>query len=967
LAALAGGDSGPVIVSGKSEESELVARMESDEENYRMPPKGERLGSSQIRLIRRWIDEGANWPVAANAEAEGETHWSYRPIVESVPPEVLRTEWASSAIDRFVLARLERAGLSPSLEADRLTQLRRLHFDLVGLPPHPDRVAEFLRDQRPTALARLVDRLLASPHFGERMGRHWLDLARYADSDGYEKDTPRLFAYRYRDWVIDAINRDLPFDQFTIEQLAGDLIPGASLAQKIATGFHRNTLSNKEGGVDQEEFRVAAVVDRVNTTGSVWLGLTVGCAQCHSHKYDQLLQKEYYGLFAFFDNADEVDVDAPLPSEAEAFSKAKLAFDQEHNALRAELDRYDREERPSRQAAWEKSTRFGTSWEIVRPYAIESEQHVTFESSADGSIRAVGENPPSDTYHLEIRTDREGIHGIRVEVLPVEGASSPGRSPGPGRSPHGNFVLSELRVFAGPAAGDGVFVASPVRILQTKEDFAQEGFGASQAIDGVTNNPKNGWAIVPRTGQAHRALFQFEEPLPRSDGGTRLRIALVQSYGSQHTIARFRIAISTDPQALDLGTPDDVIEILGRAESGRSEVELARLSEYHRTIDEGYQSRAREVGEHEEKAPKPPESKAPTLAERANERRATHVLERGDFLRPGDSVSASAPRCLPALLPSSSGSPTRLDLAQWLVSPSHPLPRRVHANRVWRMLFGRAIVTTLDDFGTRGDPPSHPELLDWLASDLSRSAWSQKALIRTIVHSSAYRQAAQLREDLSRLDPANVLVGRQARIRAEAEVIRDFALEVSGLLRHRVGGPSVKPPQPSGISELTYSNSMRWDESKGDDRYRRGLYTHFQRTSPYPMLTTFDAPDGNVCAARRERSNTPLQALTLLNDAVFVECARALARRIREESPTASGDEPLRRGFRITLGRDPEREELPVLRDLLEELTQAAGATAADSARLVSAEPEASSDPQGAALVGFARLLLNLDEFVMRP
>lgn len=690
-AALSGGDLGPSIEAGNSAESLLIHKVTGFEGESVMPPSGDLLSDLEIGLLRAWIDQGApgdRFESSSPTLRRTSNHWAFQAIQRPEPPAVADESWVRNPIDAFILDRLEREGIAPSPEADRATLIRRLSLDLLGIPPTPEEVDAFVQDRAPNAVEALVDRLLSSPHYGERWGRHWLDLARYADSDGYEKDNPRPEAFRFRDWVINALNSDLPFDRFTIEQLAGDLLPDASLEQRTAAGFHRNTLTNTEGGVDQEEFRVAAVVDRVNTTGTVWLGLTVGCAQCHTHKYDPITQREYYQLFAFFNASDEENLPLEPPSPDDSSEKA---------------------DKPKAKA--------------------------------------------------------------------------------------------------------------PVPHIRT-----------------------------------------FREP--------------------------------------------------------------------------------------------PPES-----------RRSTHILIRGDFLRPGESVDPETFEVLPPMAPEGDD-PDRLDLAHWIVDSENPLTARVTVNRIWFHLFGRALVPTMDDFGTQGELPSHPELLDWLASEFQRLGWSQKSLIRTIVLSATYRQSSVSRPELSDRDPENVWLARQNRVRLEAEVIRDASLAAAGLLSPKLGGPSVFPPQPPGISDLTYARSARWQESSGEDRYRRGLYTFFRRTSPYPMLTTFDAPDANVCAVGRETSNTPLQALTLLNDAVFVECARSLALRVARESE----DETIARAFRLVLGRSPSPDE----RQILESLYQEFLADFRDDPEAVSELLGATSVPddlpseQVAALTATARVLLNLDEFMTR-
>jgi mono/diheme cytochrome c family protein len=959
--ALAGGDSGKVVVPGKPDESPLIERVTSDDPTTAMPPKGERLSPGQVNILRAWVDQGASWPDGLDGASgsAAKTHWAFQPPTRPTPPAVKARAWVRNPIDAFVLARLESLGVAPSPEADRATLVRRLSLDLTGLPPTPAEVVAFVDDRSEGAYEAMVDRLLASPHFGERWGRHWLDLARYADSDGYEKDSPRPFAWRYRDWVIDANNRDLPFDRFTVEQLAGDLLPGASLDQKIATGFHRNTLTNREGGTDPEEFRVAAVVDRVNTTGTVWLGLTVGCAQCHTHKYDPLLHKEYYGLFAFFNNGDEVDLPAPLSGEAEAYARAKAAFDAEHTPLREALEAYDRDRRPAHQAEWEKSATVPSArWSVLEPIKVNSAAGVSLTVKSDRSILASGINPDADTYTIVVRSDLAGITAFRLEVL--DDPTLPAR--GPGRVAHGNFVLNDLRVTETPRGGEGAIAAELVPLANATADYSQDGYSVAGAID---DDPKTGWAIAGQLGRRHVAVFETKGGVGSPTGAT-FTFTLDQRYGQQHTLGRFRLSATTAARPVRADDmPDDVAEILALSPDRRTAPQKARLAAYHRTVDPEWTRLDRAVAEHAKKAPKPPTSKAQTLAQAANPRK-THIHIRGDFLRKGDEVSPDTPAVLHPLKASGS-TPNRLDLAHWLTDPANPLTARVTVNRMWGHLFGRPLVVSVEDFGTRGEKPSHPELLDWLATELPARGWSRKAMIKLIVTSATYRQSSRVRPDLVDRDPNNTWLARQGRFRPEAEVIRDLTLAASGLLNPAVGGPSVRPPQPPGISDLTYAGSAKWVESTGPDRYRRGMYTWFQRTSPYPMLMTFDAPDSNVCAARRERSNTPLQALTLLNDAVFVECAQSLGRRILAESPCDCPEGRIRHAFLLCLAREPSTEELPVLTRLHDGLLASCRAHPDEAARLAGpTKPAGVQTAEAAAWVAMGRAMLNLDEFVTR-
>jgi hypothetical protein len=825
--AMLGGNSGTVIVPGKSADSRLIHVVAGTDPDTRMPPKGP-LSAAEVGKLRAWIDQGARWPRQATATTmtKRSDHWAFQPIRRPELPRVRQADWPRNGIDYFILARLEKEGIAPSPQADRVTLVRRLHLDLLGLPPPIDAIEQVLADQSDDWYERLVERLLSSPHYGERWGRHWLDLARYADSDGYEKDTGRPFAWRWRHWVIDALNRDLPFDQFTIEQLAGDLLPNATLEQKIATGFHRNTLTNKEGGVDREQFRVEACVDRVNTTGKVWLGITLGCAQCHDHKYDPFTQKEYYQFFAFFNSDNEVDLPAPLPAEEEAYNRQKADFDRKKAELQGALADY----RQALPAKWE-----------------------------------------------------------------------------------ADFRLPELRR-----------LPADIRVILLSEPKERSEAQVKQLAQFDPQRSADQW-------EADFRLAEWRK-LPAG-----VRAALLQEPGQR------------DPK------------------------QLKELNDYFAKVDSRLVLLTKAVTDHEKTAPKQPV--AQTLA--LGPSRKTHVMIRGDFLRPGAAVEPGMPGVLsPQVATPGRERLTRLDLAKWLVHPANPLTARVTVNWMWHKYFGRGIVPTLEDFGTQGERPTHPELLDWLASEFmaptrpprgTASAWSLKAMHRLIVNSATYRQSSRARPELRTRDPLNVLLYRQNRLRLEAEIIRDVALTASGLLTRTIGGPSVRPPQRAGIAELTYANSARWVESTGPDRYRRGMYTWFQRTSPYPMLMTFDAPDAVISCVRRERTNTPLQALTLLNDTVFVECFQALGMRILTEK-TADVGERLRHGFQLCLAREPTAAELAVLRRLFDDLLALGQSQPEETAKLLGkARPPADvASAEAAAWVAVARALLNLDEVVTR-
>nr|MDQ2900465.1 DUF1549 and DUF1553 domain-containing protein [Acidobacteriota bacterium] len=727
-----------------------------------MPPVGDRLTPQQISLLKTWIDQGAKWPEAVDATVET-THWSFRPIQHPTPPVVHDGAWPANAIDRFVLARLEKERIAPSPPADPATLLRRVSLDLTGLPPTLEQTEAFLNDKSPDAYERVVDRLLDSPHYGEKWARYWLDLAHYADSDGYEKDLVRPFAWRYRQWVIDALNRDMPFDEFAIEQIAGDELPNATTEQKVATGFYRNTLTNREGGVDRAEARFEQLIDRTGTTGTVWLGLTVRCAQCHDHKYDPIKHKDFYQIFAYFNNAEEADIDAPLPGELGPYLQALPGYEKKRAELLTEYDV------PKLRPGWETN------------------------------IRNAIDNP--------------------------------------GKALDWDFALTAMRALLDHC--EKIVKLAPER----------------------------------RTSRQQKALTDY----------------FVRNYGPE---------IAKDAPV---------------------SAKLKELRKKLDALDETF----------------PALTEAPVI-EDDPQPPATHIHLRGDYKQNGAEVHPNTPSFLPPL--PAGAKPTRLAFARWVVSPENPLTARVAVNRLWQELFGRGLVATSDDFGTQGDKPSHPELLDWLATEYRRRGWSQKRTLKLVVMSSAYRQSSHARPELESRDPENLLLARQSRVRLPGELIRDEALAASGLLNPAIGGKSVRPPQPAGVAELGYANSVKWKESTGQDRYRRGLYIHYQRTTPYPFLANFDEPDSTLTCTRRGASNTPLQSLNLLNDPVFYEAAQALAWRVKQEAH-GSFDDQLSYAFELCLDRKPTAKEKDRLSTYFH------------------AQPD---------WVGLSRIILNLDEFITR-
>lgn len=947
---LASGESGlPIVVAGKPDQSELIRRVLSTDPDVRMPP-GEKppLSSDKVAILKKWIESGAEWS----------THWSFVPIQRPAVPEVTHKDWPLSDLDRFVLAGLEEKKWTPSPEADRYTLLKRLSYDLIGLPPTIAEADAFVNDKSPDAYQTVVERLLDSPHFGERWGRHWLDLAHYADSDGYEKDRARADAYLYRDWVIDAINRDLPFDQFTIEQLAGDLLPDATTSQRIATAFLRQTLTNEEGGVDQEEYRVAACFDRTETVGTVWLGLTIGCVRCHGHKYDPLPHQDYYKLFAFFNNAEEENDHWPTTAEVMA------DLDRERQPLVTAILARKQALAPA-EAAWEATERQRLLDTTDTKLSEESLNVIEVSSTAlpdekfdvDAKvIRAPLTPRERDTYTV-VGSITGPITGIKLYAVPDERAPQKGT----GLASSGNFVISRMTL---TLEQDG----QPTRDIplhRAAADYSQSGFAPTQVLPDAPDSRK-GWAVGGKVSEKHSLTLRTLEPVNVPDGA-RLRLVIDQQYGSNHVLASFQVVVLRgNARGLGFSEPSIITALDTYPEKRVANVkrqlfdyytsqvvrdpELARLERELRQVDEKHKAKLTLVRTISQ----------PLLP------RTTRVFHRGEFLSPREEVQAGAPQPLSKLV-ARGDVPDRLDLAQWLFAPENPLTARVAVNHTWQRLFGHGLVRTPADFGVRGERPTHPELLDWLADRFRTNwKWSRKELIRQIVLSATYRQASHHRPEYEAHDPLNLSLFRQNRFRVEAEIVRDLNLAVSGLLSPKIGGPSVFPPMPEELAKLSYANNFTWKNSTGEDRYSRGMYTFFKRTIPHPSLMTFDAPDANVACVERTVSNTPLQSLTLLNNESHLEAAQHMARRALT-TPTTTDDERLTLALRWCITRPPSAAEIAVLEQTLEAGRSYYRDHEADAKQFGGeAAVENHTPAEVAAWTAALRVVLNLDEFVTR-
>ncbi|MBI1874208.1 MAG: DUF1553 domain-containing protein [Acidobacteria bacterium] len=920
------------------------------------------------------------------AQRPAPEHWAYRPPARPPLPAVRDAAWVRTPIDRFILARLEKEGLAPSPEAPLETLVRRVSLDLIGLPPSPPEVDEVMADAArhgtDTAYARLVDRLLASPHYGERWARPWLDLARYADSQGFEKDLPRVM-WKYRDWVIDALNRDMPFDRFTIEQIAGDMLPNPTPAQLVATGFHRNAMTNEEGGIDPEEAHYEVLVDRVNTTAAVWLGTTLGCAQCHNHKYDPFSQKDYYRMMAFFGNSDyeartfgdgtrffEAVIDLPTPEQAASRKTIQAQIDRLNGEMKTETPVLQQA-----QASWEEAmlNEASSHWTVLTPESLSATGGVDLTPAPDGSVIASGANPGETVFTIEAAAALPRVTAIRVEALPDPSLPKGG----PGRDPYGNFQVNGFEV----EAGDSRLTIGAIKADDSAGGASLDTF-FPKTLPRDAYAPR-GWRIDASrqdTRLPRQIVFTFDRPwtppaspkLARgasSEGGSSLRVRLKhQGAAVGQALGRFRLSVtsSSNPQRV-VEIPARLRPLLAIASTERTDQQRQDLTAFYRTIAPSLKPSRDRVADLQRELKALGIPTALVMRERVSqEPPSAYVRRRGNFLSKGEQVYAGVPEVLHPL--GGDQPPTRLGLAHWLVDARNPLTARVAVNRAWEQLFGRGIVETSEDFGTQGTPPSHPELLDWLATELVGSGWRTKALHKLIVTSATYRQSSTVTAALESRDPYNRLLARGSRVRMEAEMVRDATLAASGLLSGKIGGPSVFPPQPDGIWDIPYS-SEKWIPSEGEDRYRRGLYVFIRRSATYPSLITFDATSREHSTVRRVRTNTPLQALTALNDEALFEAARALAARVLRETPApVTTEKRAAYAFRLAVTRTPSQDEVERIVASYARQRDRFGKVPDEAARVIKGYAVGGVDPaEQAAWTLVANALLNLDEALTRP
>jgi len=980
--ALAERDGKRAIVPGDLKSSELYRRITSDDADERMPPPDSKLSLTprEIELLRRWIAQGAKWG----------GHWAFTAPVRPPLPQVRNPAWTQNAIDYFILQRLEQEGLSPSLEADRTMLIRRVTLDLTGLPPTPEEVDAFLADDSPNAYERLVDRLLASPRYGEHMALAWLDAARYADTSGYQNDGPRHM-WRWRDWVIDALNANMPFDQFTVEQLAGDLLPNATLEQRIATGFNRNHRGNAEGGIIPEEYAVEYVVDRVDTTATVWMGLTLGCTRCHDHKYDPFTQEEFYRLYAYFNSIPEHGraikegnsppyVAAPTRQQQAQLTRAKLALDSAQRRYRAAES-----EIAAAQAEWEKTARDIPDWGfddgLVAVFRFDGKETMPFAvrdgepAKGDG---VVGQAMQFDGRRFADAGDVANFGYFDEFTLAVW--IRPDKE-------QGGTILSRM---TDESEGDGYSVVlkdGTIQVLLVKRWL-------DDSIRVETEKPvivPDRWQHVAVTYDGSRLASGIKVYIDGQPQPLKVQLdAINQTFATKEPL---RIGAGNGPQSRFRGAIDEVrifrralthdeLTLVATADHVR---DIAALAPAKRTPNQHQKLQACFLRRHA------PESLRQLLLDLETRRkehdalvesvpnvmvmqeldipRPTHVLVRGQYDRPGKPVEREVPGTLPPLkeeLPNN-----RLGLALWLVDPAHPLTARVAVNRQWQAFFGSALVRTPEDFGTQGQRPTHPELLDYLATQFIANDWNVKHLQRMIVTSATYRQSSRVTPELAGRDSENRLLARGPRVRLSAQALRDQALFASGLLVEQSGGPSVKPYQPPGLWEELANQT--YEQGHGVELYRRSLYTYWKRTAAAPAMMTFDASDRETCVVRRSRTNTPLQALTLLNEVTFVEAARMLAERVvGQTSSPAEADDAARLTllFRLATSRRPTESELALLEQSLA-FHRANFAQHPDAAEKLLSVGEAKHDPsldkaEIAAYSAVANLVLNLDEVITK-
>jgi len=984
-AALKGGEAGPVFVPGQPDESEMILRILSKDRDEQMPPpkSHKTIAPAELAILKRWIAEGAEY----------QSHWSFLKPERPPVPEVASAKSAvRNPIDAFIIERLAAEKLTLSPEAEKATIIRRVALDLTGLPPTSEEVAAFLADSSPDAYEKVVDRLLASPRYGEKMAQQWLDFARYADSNGFQSDTSRQM-WPWREWLIHAFNRNQPFDQFTIDQLAGDLLPNPTRDQIVATGFNRNHRLNGEGGRIVEEWFAETVIDRVETTGLTWLAITLNCCRCHDHKYDPITQREFYQLFAFFNSNDELGVldefGGAGRTRAGGNSRPVLALTTPEQETRiAQREKVVAEatarvaeavrELPAAQAEWEPKFRQQVSenfktWTMLEPREVRSDGGAIFVRQPDGSWLATGLNPPFDQYLTVAPIAAGSFSGLLLDVFPDP--SLPNQSLG--RNSNGNFVLTDVIAEITAPTLEKPLTATFTR---AEADYNQKGYEVKLIVEappkaGRNARKRQGWAIDgPTKRDPRKAMFVTAKPLTVPEQAT-LRVTLRHDTLANHNIGRFRLSVSALPPAgltLDGGkVPPSIVAALNVAAAARTPAQRNELAKFYRENTDNPVKRAETALAAAKKGVEDSFADVPTtmVMKEKPEPREAFILKRGEYDHPADKVTRGVPASLPALPP---GAPVnRLGFAQWLVSGEHPLTARVWVNRAWEQFFGTGLVKTTENLGSQAEWPSHPELLDWLATEFVRLGWDMKAMQRLIVTSAAYRQSSKVTPALVARDPENRLLARGPRFRLNAETLRDQALAISGLLVEQIGGPSVRPYMPPAVWDETsvYGDMRNYKADTGAALYRRTLYTIWKRTAAPPMMQLFDAPTREICTVKRTITNTPLQALVLLNEATYVESARVLAQRMLLEGGTTP-EQRIAWAFRRATGAEPHADELRILTAGLEKRLTRFRNSPDEAAQLLTVgetKPDPKLDPiELAAYAVTGNVLLNLDRVVTR-
>jgi hypothetical protein len=935
-------------VKGAKTHDDLLKRVRSSDADEMMPPpeSGKTLTERQKAILARWVEQGAQY----------QGHWSYIKPVRPQVPDVQQPGFTRNPIDRFVLARLKERGFTPSPEADRVTLIRRLSFDLTGLPPTVDEVKAFVEDKSSDAYEKVVDRLLASPAYGERMAAYWLDLVRYADSIGYHSDNP-MNVWPYRDYVIKSFNGNKPFDRFTIEQLAGDLLENATTEQKVASAYNRLLQTTEEGGAQPKEYTAKYAADRVRNASAVWLGQTMGCCECHDHKFDPIKTVEFYQFEAFFADVQEAAVGRREPGMPVPPPEKELELKKLDDAVAAAKKTLATAtpELASAQAEWEKQAAAGdVAWRTLDPQSWKVAGESKLNKLDGGVLKSAYKVAAKETYTIDVRADLKQVTGFRLEAL----ADNDFPANGPGTAPNGNFVLTELRVMA---------AGKPVNLRNASADFSQEGYAVAGAIDGMT---ETGWAVQPQFGKPHVAVFETGEPLALPEGGGAVTFTLeFQSRYPQHNIGKLRLSATDSPNPSRQFVPVSVRGALAAAPEARTEKQKDELAAYYRTIAPSLQPVRDELASLEKQKAEVLAGVPTCLVSTSGPPRTVRVLPRGNWQDDSGAVVEPGVPAAMGKLDVTGRRATRLDLAKWLVSRDNPLTSRVMVNRLWKLYFGTGISKSLEDLGSQGEWPTHPDLLDWLAVEFMDHGWDVKAMVKLIVTSGAYRQSSQPRQELKEIDPYNRLLARQSRFRLDAEMVRDNALSVSGLLVNKVGGRSVFPYQPPGYWFALNFPTREWQNDTGDNLYRRGLYTHWQRSFLHPSLLAFDAPTREECTVDRSRSNVPQQALALLNDPTYVEAARVFAERIVREGG-GSTDARLAWAMQHALDRPPTPEDAKLLGGLLEKHGKTYGSGADAAKKLIGtgarAVPTDINPSELAAWTSVARVILNLSEMITR-